>query len=226
MATLESGDRNIVDADAINWRLVVYPLLLVVVVLVGGFGAYYYHLNERETEETQARDALAQAKSPAEMAKVADQYPQTTQAAVALISAADASYTARDYAGAMKDYQRVASAKETPVELRDSAQIGLASSQVAAGKPDDAIHTYLEVAQKGVRSAFAPAAYYGVAQIYADRKDSANEKTILQRAVQLGGDSPFVKEAAAQLKALGGAPPAETPSAPATNAPAATPKAP
>jgi predicted negative regulator of RcsB-dependent stress response len=206
MAILTTDDRNIVEADALNWRYIVYPIVAIVVILLGGFGIYYYQLNQREVEETQARDALVQAKTPQAMVKVADQYPKTTQAAIALMSAADASFTTKDYSGAAQDYQRVASTKGTPSELRDSARLGLGASLAADGKSDDAIRAYLEVAQKRNHSAFSPAAYYAVAQIYAGRKDKDNEQRILQQTVQLGSDSPFVKEAAAQLKALAPAP--------------------
>ena len=36
MATLESDESNIFDQETINWRLIVYPILLIVVVVVGG----------------------------------------------------------------------------------------------------------------------------------------------------------------------------------------------
>jgi predicted negative regulator of RcsB-dependent stress response len=206
MATLESDDRNIVEADAVNWRLIVYPILAVAVILLGGFGYYYYQLNEREQEETDARAQLVLAKTPADMVKVADQFPQTTQAALALIDAADASYAGKDYDGALKDYQRVIASEQAPVELRDSAQVGIGSTQEASGKPEDAIRSYLAVAQKGSHSPFAPFAYHAVAQIYEARKDKDDELRILQQTLQLGGDSPFVKEAEARLKELTSAP--------------------
>jgi predicted Zn-dependent peptidase len=116
--------------------------------------------------------------------------------------AADLSFTAKDYAAAMKEYQSVIDSKEAPPELRESAQLGLASAQEASGKSDDAIQTYLDVAHKGNHSPFAPVAYHQVAAIYASRQDKAKETQILQQEVQLGGDSAFVKEAENQLKAL------------------------
>ena len=36
MATLNTDDANILDAEAINWRLIVYPLVLAVVIIVVG----------------------------------------------------------------------------------------------------------------------------------------------------------------------------------------------
>jgi predicted negative regulator of RcsB-dependent stress response len=206
MATLESDERNIVEADAINWRLMVYPLLAVAVVVIGGFGIYYYQLDQRDQAEMQARTALAAAKTPEEMVKVADDFPHTTQAALALLTAADTQFTAKDYTEALKDYQRVTDMAETPAELRDSAQLGLGSVQQADGKSDEAIQSYLEVAHKGDQSPFAPAAYYQTARIYDDRKDKSSEVRILQDAVRLGGDSIFVKQAASMLKSLETAP--------------------
>jgi len=202
MASLESDERNIIEAEEINWRLIVYPILVLAVVLLGGFGIYYYQLNQREQAEEQAAAALAIAKAPDDMVKVADQFPDTTQASVALMRAADLSFKQKDYAGALKDYQRVIDAKQTPVELHDSAQLGLASAQEASGKADDAIQTYLAVAHKGNHSPFAPVAFHQVAAIYASRQDKTNETQILQQTVRLGGDSPFVKEAADRLKEL------------------------
>ena len=206
MASLASDERNIIEADAVNWRLIVYPLLAVIIVLVGGFAIYYYQLNQRDQAETQARAALAAATSPEEMVKVADHYPHTVQAALALLTAADAQFSNKDYPSALKNYQRVTNTAETPAELRDSAQLGLASVQQADGKSDEAVQSYLEVAHKGSQSAFAPAAYYQAARIYQDRKDKASEMRILQDTVRLGGQSIFVKQAASMLKSLQTAP--------------------
>jgi predicted negative regulator of RcsB-dependent stress response len=206
MASLESDERNIIEAEEINWRLIVYPILVLAVVLLGGFGIYYYQLNQQEQAEENAAAALATAKTPDDMAKVADQFPDTTLASVALMRAADLSFKQKDYPGALKGYQRVIDSKQAPVELHDSAQLGLASTQEASGKADDAIQTYLTVAHKGNHSPFAPVAFHQVAAIYASRQDKANETQILQQTVRLGGDSPFVKEAADRLKELTPAP--------------------
>ncbi len=138
MATLESNDSNILDAETINWRLVVYPIVAAVILLLGGFGYYYYLQSQRELLETQARAVLLQARTPEEFVKVADAFPKTDQATIALLSAAEGSFIKRDFAAAMADYQRIVGAAADP-ELRDSAQLGLARSLEASGKPDDAV---------------------------------------------------------------------------------------
>jgi predicted negative regulator of RcsB-dependent stress response len=202
MAGTEFDERNIMEGDPVNWRMIVYPILAGLVVLVAGFGIYYYQLNQREQAEEQAATALGDAKTPEDMAKVADQYPGTVQSGVALMRAAALLFDQGSFDVALKDYQSVVGMEKAPPELRDSAQLGIAATQEAAKQPDAAVESYLAVARKGNRSPFAPVAYHQAAQIYADRKDTANETQVFQQAVQLGGDSPFVKAAADQLKAL------------------------
>src|ERR1700761_6013692 len=107
MATLEQNEANILDAEAVNWRIVVYPLLVVLVIVVGGFGYYYYAQSQRVELEQTARAALVEAKTPEDMAKVADKYPGADQATIALINAADAAFAKDDFAGATQYYQRV-----------------------------------------------------------------------------------------------------------------------
>jgi predicted negative regulator of RcsB-dependent stress response len=205
MATLETNEANILDAETINWRLIVFPLLTVLVIVCGGFAYYYYLQSQREQREEAARAALVQAKTPAEMAKVADQYPGTDQASVALLSAADASFGQRDYASAIQDYQRILSTTSTNGELRDSAQLGLASSFEANGKIDDAINAYLEVAQRAEKSPFAPYACVAAALLYGEKNDAANERKVLTEAASLDPDSLFVKQAQLKLKQMAAA---------------------
>jgi predicted negative regulator of RcsB-dependent stress response len=202
MDTLTSKDANILDAEPINWRLIVYSVLGVVVLIVGGFSYYFYQLNEREELETTARAALLKATTPEEMVKVADQFPHTDQATLALLSAAQGSFSARDFAAAIADYQRIVGAVDTDPELRDSAQVGLASSLEANGKMDDAINAYLDVARRGDKSPYAPFAYLSAAMIYDERGDKGNEREILTEAAGLSPDSQFVKEAQSKLKEL------------------------
>ena len=202
MATLESDESNIFDAEAFNWRLVVYPLLLVLVVVVGGFVYYYYQQSQREALETSAHGALLSAKTPADFIKVADQYPNADQATIALFGAADASFAKRDFAGAVQAYQRIVQSAATDADLRESAKVGLASAQEASGKVDDAIATYLDVAQEGAKSPYAPFAGYSAALLYDNRGDKDNERKTLTETAALDPDSPFVKQAQAKLKDL------------------------
>jgi predicted negative regulator of RcsB-dependent stress response len=221
MATLESDDSNILDAGTVNWRLVVYPILAALVVVVGGLGYYYYLQKQREQLEASARAALLQAKTPEELVKVADQFPRADQGTLALLNAADGSFAKRDYAAAIQDYQRIIQTVTTHAELRDSAQLGLASSLEATGKIDDAINAYLEVARRGAKSPYAPLAYNAAARLYEERGDKDNERKILTEAAGLDPDSPFVKQAQFKLKEMAAAAlPPLTVQVPATPAPA------
>jgi predicted negative regulator of RcsB-dependent stress response len=223
MATLESDDSNILDAETINWRLVVYPILAALILVAGGFGYYYYLQNQREQLESTAHDALVQAKTPEDLVKVADQFPHTDQGTLALLNAADGSFAKRDYAGAIKNYQRIIQTVAIDAELHDAAQIGLASSLEASGKADDATNTYLEVAREGAKSACAPFAYMSAARLYEEKDDKDNERKILTEAAGLDPDSPFVKQAQLKLKEL--TPAAQTPPSASIPAPASAPAA-
>ena len=231
MATLASEDSNILDVETTNWRLVVYPILAALVVVVGGLGYYYYLQDQREQLEASARAALLEAKTPEELVKVADQFPGADQATLALLSAADGSFAKRDYAAAIQDYQRIIQTVTTDPELRDSAQLGLASSLEANGKIDDAINACLEVARRGAKSPYAPFAYNAAARLCEESGDKDKEREILTEAASLDPDSPFVKQAQFQLKQMAAAeePPLTVPVPPApepapASAPAANPK--
>jgi tetratricopeptide (TPR) repeat protein len=223
MAILHSDESNILDAETINWRLVVYPILAALVIVAGGFGYYYYQQNERDQAEDTARAALIDAKSPEDLVKVVDQYPHTDQATLALLAAADASFLKRDYPAAIADYQRILNTTDVNADLRNSAQLGLASTFEATGKPDDAIKAYMDAAQLGDKSPYAAYAYLSVARLYEARGDKENERNVLTQAAGLDADSPTVREAQYQLKQL--TPPitvpvpanAATPSAAAVN---------
>jgi len=203
-----------------NWRMVVYPLVLAVVAVLGGFGYYYYQQSQRIQLEDQAHAAVLQAKTPDQLVKVADQFPKTDQAILALLSAANGYFDKKDYDNALKTYQRVLNLSDISSDLRDSAQIGAASTLETNGKVDDAIQAYLTVAHRGSGSAYAPFAYQAVATIYQQRDDKENEKKYLTELMSLGNESPFAKDADSRLKLLN-PPPPPAPAPPPTPAPAA-----
>jgi predicted negative regulator of RcsB-dependent stress response len=208
MATLDTEDGNILDAEAVNWRRIVYPVVGFVIILLGGLSIYYYQQSQRDQQELEARQAIFQARTPEALRAVANQYPKTVQADFALLEAASLSLAQRDYAGAIQDYRRISDNARGDAMLGDSARVGLASALEASGKLDDAIQAYLTVAHRGKASPYAPFAYTSAARLYEQKGDKKNERQILNEAVALGGDSPFIKEAQYQLKMMEPASPA------------------
>lgn len=225
MATLQSDEANILDAETINWQIIVFPALAVLIIAGLGFGYYYYQLEQREELEANVRDALVQAKTPEDMIKIAQQYPDTDQATLALLGAADASFAKRDFDGAIHNYQQVIAKPKVDPELADTAQLGLASSLEAAQKPDDAIKAYMAVANRGTASPFAPYACISAARIYETKGDKTDEQTVLTQAAGLDPDSNFVKQAQLRLKLLNitSTPSTPTPASSAAPAPIAPP---
>jgi predicted negative regulator of RcsB-dependent stress response len=225
MATLQTQDANILDAEEVNWRRIVYPLLALLVILGGGIAFYFYQQDQRDETEAKARAAILTAKTPADLVAVADRFPGTTQADFALIAAGGLSLNAKNYDEAQKEFGRVANATGSDAVLKDSAQLGVASTLEAHHQLDDAAKAFLVVARRGDKSPYAAYAYGSAARIYEEKKDTVDERQILTEAAALRGDSDFVKEAQSRLKMLNTsaqtpvvAPVAPVPTAPATNA--------
>jgi predicted negative regulator of RcsB-dependent stress response len=212
MATLQTDEANIIDAESINWRAIVWPVLIVLVLVAGGFGYYYYQQVQRDTAESNARAALVKATTPDEFLKVAQDFPGTDQAMLALLGAADAAYNKHDYDSAISAYNKIIDNTTLGAEWHDTAQLGIGSCQEAKGDADKAIEAYTIVAQRREASPFAPYAYHCIARIYDQRGDKVNESSILGQAKTLDAGSEFTQLALSQLKAL-------TPEAPVMNVP-------
>lgn len=245
MATTDTDETNLIDAETVNWQLIIYPVVAVIVIGMVGLAFYYYQVEQREQLEATARTALVAAKTPEDLLKVADQYPTSTQAALAVLDAANQYYDKGDYAKAITAYQKMDSLPKPDEMLVESSRLGLGSSYEAAGKTDDAIAAYMRDGDLGAKSPYAPYACYAASQLYEQKGDKENERRVLTQAAGLNPDSQFVKQAQQKLKqmmatdqpvipptgALPSAIPASanaapvTPAAP-TVAPAATPVAP
>jgi hypothetical protein len=202
MANLDTPESNILDAEAVNWRLIVYPLLALFILLFGGTGIYFYLQGQREAQENAAREAVLAATTPAALDQVADQYPGTTEGAIALLQAGNLSFAQKDYAAAQKNYQRAAQIADLNADVRADAQLGLAAALDAAGSAAPAADAYLVVAHQGRKSPYAPYAYNAAAQVDEQRHDKEGERRVLTEAASLGGDSPFTKAAQAKLRSL------------------------
>jgi predicted negative regulator of RcsB-dependent stress response len=202
MATLDFDDANIVEGDTLNWRLIVYPVVAAVILILSGVIYYLYLQNQREELEATAREALLQAKTPEALVAVAGKFPATVQATLALLEAAGDSLDKKDYPAAIRDYQQIIGNPDADAQLRESAQMGLASALESNSQADDAIKAYLTLAKRGNDSPYAPAAYFAVASIYRQRGDKDLEQGILIEAAALDPESTFVKSAQQRLKEL------------------------
>jgi hypothetical protein len=207
MPSLESPDSNILDAQAVNWRFVVYPIVGVLILVFGGCGIYFYLQTARAEHEAQAREALLAAKTPGALVQVADRFPGTTHAAMALIAAGNFSYDQKDYASAENDFQRVAGSADLDDGVRDSARLGYAAALQAAGAPDDqAVDAYLAVANRGKSSPFASYACLAAAHLYERQHNLDKEKELLLQATGIDTETPFGQQAQKLLQSLNGGP--------------------
>jgi hypothetical protein len=179
----------------------------VLLLVFGGCGIYFYLQGARAEHEAQARSALLAAQTPEALVQVADQFPGTTHAAMALIAAGNLSYDQKDYASAENDFQRVAGMSGLDDGVRDSARLGYAAALQAAGAPaEQAADAYLAVAQRGKASPFASYAYLAAAHLYERQHNLDKEKQLLLQATAIDTESTFGQQAQKILQSLQGGP--------------------
>jgi hypothetical protein len=99
--------------------------------------------------------------------------------------------------------------------VHDSARLGLASALEAANSDNQAIDTYLSVAQRGKSSPYSPYAYMAAAHIYERQHNTDKEKLYLIQAASIDSASPFSQQAQKLLQTLNGAS-SDTPTLPST----------
>jgi tetratricopeptide (TPR) repeat protein len=201
MATLQTDEANILDAESINWQAIVYPILVVLIVVGGVLGYYYYQQSMQDQAETQARAALVKATTPEEFLKVAADFPATDQATLATLAAAHASFAKRDFDSAISAYDKVINNTAIGAEWRDTAQLGIASCDEAKGD-SKAVSDYLVVARRAELSPFAPYAYNCAIRICDARGDKDQERALLGQAAALAPYSDFTKAAQEKLKEM------------------------
>lgn len=109
-----------------------FVLILCAAVLLAVIGyegmRYFERMRDQSAQEAYAKAAG----SPERLASFAAEYSSHTLASVALLSVADAKYTAGDYSAALSGYQKAAAALPDP-HLKARARLGTAVSRLAAG---------------------------------------------------------------------------------------------
>ena len=195
-------DTNVVESEPVNWRLIVYPLLALLVLVAGIYSYFAYRQHAVEQRESEARTALVSAHSTAELLSVANRYPKTVQATLAGITAGEQALFNRDFVVAENAFTAVLHTPKIDPQLHDSAQLGLAATYEANGKTAEAIAAYLNVAHEGNTTPYAAYAFYTVAGIYLRKDDKANARKTFSELASLNNRSAFLPTGARQLASL------------------------
>ena len=206
-------DTNVVESEPANWRLIVYPILALLLLVAGITSYFAYRQHAVDERESEARAGLVAAHSTAELLSVASRYPKTIQAGLAEINAGQLALSNRDFVVAENAFTAVLHTAKIDPQLRDSAQLGLAATYEAKGETPAAIAAYLRVAHEGNTTPYAAYAFYSVATIYLRKDDKANARQTFTELAALNNGSPFLQNGAQQLANLN----AEAAAQPSTN---------
>ena len=173
-----------------RYRTVIVALCVVVVVVILGRGVTEY-LAGQQMQAVQADYALAD--SPEKLKQFADDNEGHELAAVARVQVADAAYADGQGAAAIESYRKAVEALEDG-PLADRAALGLAMSQIMAGKNTEGIAS-LEVLESSedVASGVRVEAAYNLARLAHSDNDAATVKTHIYRIMLIDPASPWAQ---------------------------------
>ncbi|HOO76971.1 MAG TPA: tetratricopeptide repeat protein [bacterium] len=123
-------------------------------------GVFVYQGNRQKAT---AREALAQAETPAQLAEIARRYQSSPEAPLALLRLADLVYGQEEYAAALQNYQTFLN-RYGAHPLADMAQMGKGYSLEGQQRWEEAALAYRELPAKYPNSSLFPEALYNSAR--------------------------------------------------------------
>jgi len=171
-------------------RTLLVALCAVVLLVILGRGITEY-LAGQKMQAVQAAYALAD--SPEKLQQFADDNAGHELAAVAWVQIADAAYADGKGAAAIESYKKAVEALEDG-PLADRALLGLAMSQIMAGKNTEGVDSLevLEMAD-GVTSGVRVEAAYHLARLAHSNNDAETVKTHIDQIMQIDPVSPWAQ---------------------------------
>lgn len=170
-STQSSGFYDLLAWLDANWKKVLIGAIGVVVIVAA---IAFYNWKQRQSE-MEANKALLSVSgvaatgtndvNPEELAKVAQQHPNTSAAGRAQLLAAGAAFEKGDYAKAQTQFEATVNSGSS-AELKAQAAFGVAASLEAQQKYDEAIKRYEEVARQYPNENVAPQAKLALGRIY------------------------------------------------------------
>jgi pentatricopeptide repeat protein len=206
------------------------------VVIAGAcVGLFFMHKDSREASANAAfgalrlpvsgRDAPTVAMA-AQFAQVADEYPETSGGARAMMAAAGIYFEAGEFEKARVMFQTLL-AEHPNFPLANEAAIGVAVSLEAQGKAAEATARYEEIARQSTPDSTWPQARSALARLYVQQNHPDRAFEMYKEMLQARSGDSWTMEAQVQARELLDKYPAlrqqlEAPAAPAAAVPAAT----
>jgi TolA-binding protein len=201
MATPTFNDLNLVDDDSADLKRYVLPIVVLLLLFLATVSAVVWWNVQKNSKNQQAMAALAGAKTIEDRQKVIDLHLGTPAIAIGLLSLAEELYTKPDYAAALVTYQKFISTYPTHL-LRNAANLGLAATQEAAGKPEDAIATLQTAARFTPPDAYNAAALLQLARIQQEKGNIPGAKQALEECISRFAKTNFSAQAKTELEKL------------------------
>ena len=182
--------------------------ILAVVVL--GIWFYVWNAGEKEISASEALTSLrptsTSSGAPGAIAadaylKVAERYPKTDAAALALLQAAAAFFTEGKYAEAKTQFDRFL--REYPQNpLRGQALLGIAASLGAQGKAAEATAAYDDLIKRHPTEPVVPRAKFALARLYEAQRRTDDAMKLYEELLRTESNSSVGAEAEIRLQDL------------------------
>ncbi len=181
---------------------------VVIVAVVVGF--YVMHKDSRESKANEAFCALKlpvpgkdtpTAALAAQFAQVADDYPETTGGARAMMEAAGIYFEAGDYEKARALFQRLLS-EHPDFPLANAAALGVAVCLEAGGKIAEATARYEEIVHRGTPDSTWPQARSALARLYTEQNHPDRALATYKEMLDGRSGDSWTMEAQVQVREL------------------------
>jgi predicted negative regulator of RcsB-dependent stress response len=181
-------------------------------VLIAGalVGLYFMHKQSRETRANEAFCALklpvpgqgtSTAADAAQFAQVADEYPETSGGARAMMEAAGIYFEAGEFEKARVMFQRLL-AEHSDFPLASEAAAGVAASLEAQGKLAEATARYEEIVHRGTPDSTWPQARSALARLYTEQNHPDRAFEIYKEMLNARSGDSWTMEAQVEAREL------------------------
>lgn len=184
---------------------------LAAVVAVGAVvGLYFTYKNSHEDRANAALFALdmpipghdpATTAQAAQFAQVADEYPDTSAGARAMLLAGRIYFEANEFDQAKMMFQRVL-AEHPTFPLANIAAVGVAASLEAEGKLPEATARYEDIVRRATQDSTWPQAQAALARLYTKQNQPERAFEAFKQLLSAGSSDSWTMEAQLQVREL------------------------
>ena len=167
-------------------------------VAVAIFIAIILHRHRQETARQEASELFASAQGPQQLEAVIDQYPNSPEAPMALLTLASERYGAGEFELTEMHYHQFLD-QFTDHTMRPAAELGLTHCHEALGRTEDALNGFRSFVAAQGDHYLAPLARLGEARVLAQQGNFEAARAIYEEIID-DPDSPWQAQAQSSLR--------------------------